>query len=125
MYRVAVRRDFIALHYLTGGDFGAESRLHAHHYLMELILEGERLDGFGYLADIAELNDLLHGFLERLANATLNELPEFRGLNPSLEHFARIAAHSLSDGISAPNVTGLTLVLWEDGSAWASFRLTR
>jgi 6-pyruvoyltetrahydropterin/6-carboxytetrahydropterin synthase len=32
MYTVAVRRDFIAQHYLIGGDWGAENELHAHHY---------------------------------------------------------------------------------------------
>ena len=125
MYRVAVRRSFIALHYLTGADAGAENRLHAHHYLMELILEGERLDESGYLADIAELDELLQGFLDRVANATLNELADFQGLNPSLEHFARIAANWLNKEITATHATGLTIVLWEDDSAWASYRVPR
>ena len=44
MYTVAVRRDFIAQHYLIGGDWGAENELHSHHYQAEVQLEGAELE---------------------------------------------------------------------------------
>jgi 6-pyruvoyltetrahydropterin/6-carboxytetrahydropterin synthase len=55
----------------------------------------------------------------------LNEKPEFEGLNPSIEHFARILAIALNERIAAPNITALKVVLWENESAWASFELSR
>ena len=40
MYTVAVSREFIAHHFLVGGDWGRENQKHSHHYRIELQLEG-------------------------------------------------------------------------------------
>ena len=40
MYAVAVSRDFVAQHFLIGGDWGAENESHSHHYRVEVGLEG-------------------------------------------------------------------------------------
>ena len=47
MYTLAVRKDFIARHYLIGGDWGAENLPNSHHYLLELNLSGSVLDIHG------------------------------------------------------------------------------
>ena len=55
MYTLAVRRDFIARHFLIGGDWGPENNEHAHHYRVEVQLEGSSLDKHGYLVDIVDI----------------------------------------------------------------------
>jgi 6-pyruvoyltetrahydropterin/6-carboxytetrahydropterin synthase len=55
----------------------------------------------------------------------LNERPEFADLNPSIEHFARILATSLSERIKAENVSSVKVVLWENETAWAAFQVKR
>jgi len=125
MYKVAVRRDFIANHYLIGGDWGAENQLHAHHYLLELELAGDTLDGHGYLVDIVEIEACLNRLVEDYRDSTLNERAEFAGLNPSIEHFCRIACQRLSSEIGAPNIHLVTARLWENQIAWASYELGR
>ena len=55
----------------------------------------------------------------------LNDLPEFKGLNPSLEHFSRILAEALDGRIGAANICGLKVILWENESAWASYDIER
>jgi 6-pyruvoyltetrahydropterin/6-carboxytetrahydropterin synthase len=55
----------------------------------------------------------------------LNDKPEFAGLNPSIEHFARILATSLSERIKAKNISALKVVLWENDSAWAAYEVQR
>lgn len=55
MYTVAVTRDFIANHYLIGGDWGSENQPHAHHYVAEVSIEGTQLDQHGYLVDIVAI----------------------------------------------------------------------
>jgi len=87
MYTVAVKRDFVAQHFLIGGDWGAENTLHSHHYAIEVQLEGDRLDRHGYLVDIVEIEQALNALVAHYRDHTLNELPEFAGLNPSIEHF--------------------------------------
>ncbi len=47
MYTLAVQRNFIASHYLVGGDWGPENQLHSHHYRVEVILEASELDRHG------------------------------------------------------------------------------
>ncbi|MDA8216246.1 MAG: 6-pyruvoyl trahydropterin synthase family protein [Chloroflexota bacterium] len=121
MYTVAVRRDFMAQHFLVGGDWGPENERHAHHYVVEVQLEGPSLDQHGYLVDIVDVEEQLEGLRTRYRDRTLNDLPEFAGLNPSLEHFARILCQSLADRPHVASLATITVKIWENDVAWASF----
>jgi 6-pyruvoyltetrahydropterin/6-carboxytetrahydropterin synthase len=125
MYTLGVRRDFIARHFLIGGDWGPENFPNSHHYVLELQLEGSQLDQHGYLVDIVDVEKHLDEIVNYYKEKMLNECPEFAGLNPSIEHFARILAITLSDRIKAANISGLKVVLWEHASAWAAYRVER
>jgi 6-pyruvoyltetrahydropterin/6-carboxytetrahydropterin synthase len=122
MYTVAVTRDFIAQHFLIGGDWGAENERHSHHYRVEVQLEGGSLDQHGYLVDIVDIETHLEALVARYRDKTLNDVPEFEGLNPSIEHFARIFCQALSDLIHAPNLQAMTIKMWENEIAWAAYR---
>jgi len=123
MYTLAVRRGFTARHFLVGGDWGAENLPNAHQYTLELQLKGARLNRHGFLVDIMEVEKILDGLVGYYRDSMLNEKPEFAGLNPSIENFARILCMSLDKDLQEPNVTGLKVVLWENASAWASFKI--
>jgi len=125
MYTLAVRRDFIARHFLIGGDWGPENNPNSHHYILELQLKGPELDQHGYLCDIVDVEKHLDEVVNYYKEQMLNEKPEFDGLNPSIEHFARILATTLNERIHASNITKLKVVLWENESAWASYSLKR
>lgn len=122
VYTVAVKRDFVAQHFLIGGDWGAENQKHSHHYVVEVQLEGERLDQHGYLVDIVDIEQNLNALVAHYRDRTLNDLPEFAGLNPSIEHFARLLCQALAERIRAATLTAITVKLWENEIAWASFR---
>lgn len=123
MYTVAVKRDFVGQHFLIGGDWGPENFWHSHHYVVEVQLEGETLDQHGYLVDITDIEANLEKIVAQYKDKTLNELPEFEGLNPSIEHFARIVCETLSGRINAPNLSFVTVKIWENEIGWASYRL--
>ncbi|MBX3055443.1 MAG: 6-carboxytetrahydropterin synthase [Anaerolineae bacterium] len=123
MYTVAVKRDFVAQHFLIGGDWGAENEWHSHHYAVEVQLHGETLDRHGYLVDIVDIETHLNALVAHYRDKTLNDLPEFAGLNPSIEHFARIFCTQLAERIQAETLTAVTVKLWENEIAWASFQL--
>jgi 6-pyruvoyltetrahydropterin/6-carboxytetrahydropterin synthase len=123
MYKVAVKRDFVAQHFLIGGDWGAENEWHSHHYFVEVQLEGAELDQHGYLVDIVDIERNLEALVAYYRDKTLNELPEFAGLNPSIEHFSRIFCQALAERITAPNLSAITVQMWENEIAWASYRL--
>jgi 6-pyruvoyltetrahydropterin/6-carboxytetrahydropterin synthase len=125
MYTLGVKREFIARHYLIGGDWGPENYPNSHHYILELQLEGRELDQHGYLVDIVDVQNHLDEIVNYYSEQMLNDKPEFTGLNPSIENFSRILATSLSDRIQAENITALKIVLWENESAWAAYRIER
>jgi len=125
MYTLGVRRDFIARHFLIGGDWGPENFPNSHHYVLELQLEGKELDQHGYLVDIVDVEKQLDEIVQYYKDQMLNDKPEFAGLNPSIEHFSRILAMSLSERIQAKNISALKVVLWENESAWSAFRVER
>ena len=125
MYTLGVRRDFIARHFLIGGDWGAENYPNSHHYILELQLDGNELDEHGYLCDIMDVEKHLDEILNYYKEQMLNDKPEFNGLNPSIEHFARILATSLSERITEKNISALKVVLWENESAWAAYSVDR
>jgi 6-pyruvoyltetrahydropterin/6-carboxytetrahydropterin synthase len=122
MYTLAVQRDFIASHYLIGGDWGPENQLHSHHYRVEIILEAPNLSRHGYIVDIVDLETNLEELVEYFKDQTLNELAEFKGLNPSIEHFCRIFLTAISAKIRAKNLSALTAKIWENEIAWTSYR---
>jgi 6-pyruvoyltetrahydropterin/6-carboxytetrahydropterin synthase len=119
MYQLAITRDFIARHYLIGGDWGSENTEHSHHYRAEVMVEGDSLDAHGYLIDIVALEAALLAIIEKYADRVLNDQPSFAGLNPSLEHFSRILWEDLRGSLDLPG-RRLTVRLWENDRDWAS-----
>ena len=123
MYTVAVKRDFVGQHFLIGGDWGPENQWHSHHYYVEVQLHGDRLDQHGYLVDIEDIESNLNALVAHYKDKTLNELPEFAGLNPSIEHFCRIFCEGLAERIKAETLTSMAVQIWENEIAWARYQM--
>lgn len=120
MYGLAISRDFIAQHYLIGGDWGDENRLHSHHYRVQVSIEGRELNAHGYLIDIVELEGTLTSVIGQFRDRTLNDQAVFGGSNPSLERFARILHEALAARMPLGDAR-LTVTLWENESDCASY----
>lgn len=125
MFRVAVRSNFIASHFLIGGDWGAENLPHSHHYVLELELAGEALDRHNYLVDILDVEKALAQQMGRYRDRLLNDLPAFKDTNPSLELFASILCKALAESIAADNIRAVRVRLWENELAWAGYEVER
>ena len=125
MYTLGVRREFVARHFLIGGDWGPENFSNSHQYILELQLEGIELDQHGYLVDIVDVEKHLDDVVGYYKEQLLNEKPEFAGLNPSIEHFSRLLATTLDERIKAKNISALKVVLWEHENAWAAYSVER
>jgi 6-pyruvoyltetrahydropterin/6-carboxytetrahydropterin synthase len=121
MYTVAVQRQFVSKHYLIGGEWGEENKLHAHRYRVEVQLSGDRLDEHGYLVDIVEIQAALEALVGQYRGQTLNELQEFTGLNPSIEHFSRIFTDKLLQRLNHSQLSIIRVKIWEADTAWAAY----
>jgi 6-pyruvoyltetrahydropterin/6-carboxytetrahydropterin synthase len=122
MYTVAVTRDFIANHFLVGGDWGAENFPHAHAYVAEISIQGDQLDQHGYLVDIVDIEAALDTTINYFRDSLLNDKAEFAGLNPSIEHFSRIINEQISARIRPLGNASLTVKLWENATCWAAYQ---
>ena len=137
MYRVGIKRAFEASHFLIG-DFGNETRPHSHEYSAHWIIETETLDRNGFSANIALMEELLEETTESLREVQLNDLPFFRGKQPSVENtaqfllqelFRKIRAAGKDAGKAGENDSGIELYrlkksemqVWESPNAWASY----
>lgn len=122
MYQVAIRKELVAFHKLFGGDWGKENERHSHDYVVEVIVEGPGLDHHGYLFDISVMRVALDALCAKYEGKMLNDFDELRDLNPSVERFAKVIAEQLR-GATPAGISTLTIKIWEDKDAWASFRL--
>jgi 6-pyruvoyltetrahydropterin/6-carboxytetrahydropterin synthase len=119
-YELTVTREFIAQHFLTVPDPGPEGEVNSHRFTVELRFAGPELGEYGYLVDIDAVDDILDSLADRYRDTLLNDLPEFEGLNPSIEHFSRLFGDRVADALSNPTPTRLTVRIWEDDTSWAS-----
>ena len=122
MYTLGVRREFIARHYLVGGDWGPENIEHAHRYRLELVLEAKALDRHGFLVDIVAVEQHLDQVVADFRDKTLNDLAAFAGLNPSIERLATILHERFRERLAHLGLDGLAVTIWEDEIAWTSYR---
>ncbi|WP_410764910.1 6-pyruvoyl trahydropterin synthase family protein [Haloferax sp. DFSO60] len=124
MYRVSVRRDVIAQHYLTVPNPGPEGKLHSHAFTVEVELTGAELNEYGYLVDIDDVKAALDATLERYRDSTMNDLPEFEGKNPSVERFARFVCERFGDAATLDQTERVSVRIWEDDTASATYETT-
>ena len=122
MYSLGVRREFIARHFLTGGEWGDENIEHSHRYRMELVLEAMTLDRHGFLVDIVDVERHLDEITAEFQGKTLNALTAFSGLNPSIERLAAIIHAAFQKRLAHLPLAALAVTIWEDDIAWTSYR---
>ena len=117
MYEAGVVGEFAAALSLSG-DFGPATRMHGHTYRVELAIRGADLRPDGTLFDIALLDSLLTGALEPLHYQYLNDLPDFEGINPTVE----VVAKHIYDLIR-PELRdfSISVRIWESPGAFAGY----
>jgi len=122
-YRLTVTREFVAQHYLTVPDpEPPEGEVHSHRFTAEVRFAGPELGEYGYLVDIDAVESIVDDLEGRYRDALLNDLPEFEGLNPSVEHFARLFGDRVAGAMAESNPEELVVRIWEDDAAWAGHR---
>ncbi len=120
-YEVTVVREFVAWHWLTVPDPGPEGERHSHDFTAEVTLRGPELNEYGYLVDIDAVRAGLDESVERYEGATLNDLPEFAGKNPSAERLARFIAERFDEATPLDDEITVRLRLWEDETAAVAY----
>lgn len=121
MFSIALEQQFDAQHFLIGGDWGDENKVHTHHYRVEVSIKGVSLDKHGYLVDIVDLEQSLEKIIVSYQGKVLNDMYEFAGLNPSIELLSYFLFRNLREFIRGPNLRSMQVKVWENTIAWAAY----
>ena len=88
MFELKVKSEFEAAHHIKNYP-GKCARLHGHNWIVEAIVQGEKLNELGILVDFKILKDELNKVLDELDHQYLNELEIFANQNPTAEIIAK------------------------------------
>ena len=114
MFEVTVRDHIAAAHQLHGYN-GACAMMHGHTWKIEVVVKGEQLDNIGLLTDFKILKAKLKEVIMPLDHVVLNDIPAFKGINPSTENLARHVYREFKSKV-AP-LTLKHVQVWESDNA--------
>ncbi len=115
MYELMVEDIFDAAHQLRGYEGKCEN-LHGHTFRVQVFLQGEGLDNAGMLSDFKVIKENLSKVLDDFDHKNLNDLPDFKKINPTSENIARIIFNRLKPQLKVAKVS-----VWESPSSQASY----
>ncbi len=120
MYEVKVVSNFSGAHQLK--EIGGKcEELHGHNWKVEVFINGKDLDSQGMLIDFQIVKRYLNGILSELDHKYLNDLPQFKGTNPSSENIANYIFNALKQKIADSKVMVTKVSVWESDNTCASY----
>jgi 6-pyruvoyltetrahydropterin/6-carboxytetrahydropterin synthase len=113
MYEIIVEKHFDAAHYLRGYKGKCEN-MHGHRYTVKVHVSAKKLNEIGLAYDFTDLKRHLDDILKRYDHTCLDDLPEFKKINPSSENIASTIYNELKKNLSSdPSVTLTAVEVWE------------
>ncbi len=121
MYEVAITQSFSSAHMLA--DIGGKcEELHGHNFKVEVTVGGQALNSEGILIDFRLLKKFLKEIIDQMDHQHLNELPFFRGINPSSENIAHYIYKEMRHSVDAQNVKILRVKVWESENSAVTYK---
>ena len=93
--------------------------MHGHTWKIEIFLGREDLDDLGMVEDFAILKKRFRDFLERIDHKCLNDLPDFKIVNPTAENLAKYIYDGFQEEIAPLDL--LRVRVWESDVASAIY----
>ncbi len=121
-YRSSVRAAYdVALSF--PGHPGISSRVHGHRYIVEAVLESDRLDGYGFVIDFDAFQPLVQEIASELDHRTLNEIEPFTDGGPSAERQAEFFYRRLREALERKGSSAkvVRIRVTQEPGAWAEF----
>jgi 6-pyruvoyltetrahydropterin/6-carboxytetrahydropterin synthase len=119
-YRVTVSARFEAAHNLIDYPGGPE-QLHGHSYLVEAVLENEKLQQYDLAIDFIAAKRALEAIANELDYKYINEHPDFAARNTSAENIARWFAERLDSSGALGWTRVAEVTVWEGPENRASY----
>jgi len=121
IYEICVETDFSAAHCIVGYP-GNCARVHGHNWKVEVKLQSMMLNEIGIAVDFREVKKALGEVIAEFDHHYLNDLTQFRLMNPTSENIARYLFHELSGRLNQEKIKVCRVKVAESDKAWASYR---
>ncbi len=124
MYELTIKTHFDAAHSLV--DYPGEcARLHGHSFLVEVTIQGARLNDIDIVFDFKDLKTATRVILDRFDHRHLNEIPPFNKISPTAENISRyvydeLRAQLAQNGL-AKDIKITRVDVWESQTARISY----
>ncbi len=99
IYEIYIKTHFSAAHYLKGYE-GDCSRLHGHNWIIEVFVKCKELNEIGIGLDFRDIKASVKSVISDIDHYNLNELPAFKGINPTSENIAKYLYQRLSEKLN-------------------------
>ncbi len=119
MFEITVKMHFDAAHFLRAYQGKCEN-LHGHRYEVAVTVGSNQLNETGLAFDFSSLKRILSGVLRKYDHTCLNDLDDFRDVNPSAENIAMKIYSYLSNELSEINIISVTV--WESPDSWVTYK---
>lgn len=116
MYEIKVKANFSSAHNLRNYR-GKCEHLHGHNWAVEAVFEYEKLDKDGMAIDFKDAKAILKRTLENMDHSYLNDLKDFKSVNPTSENIAKL----IYDKIKKESLEIKSISVWENESSCATY----
>jgi len=120
MYELTVESGFSAAHRLRDYQGKCEN-LHGHNWTVEVTIGSKQLDNRGMVIDFRKIKEKLGRVLDRLDHTYLNELSEFKKINPTSENIAGYIYSRLKNLIRGEKIIVKKVSVWETEDSSATY----
>jgi len=123
MYQLKIITNFSAAHQLRNYKGKCEN-LHGHNWKVEVYISSNTLNDIGLAIDFTDIKSLVNKILMEFDHKNLNDLPDFKKINPSSENIARVFYSHINKNLDQFNSADLRLdkiTVWESDTACASY----
>ena len=120
MFEVTIIKSFSAAHLLS--EIGGKcEELHGHNFKVEVTVGAPDLNSEGILIDFRLLKVWFKDILDQMDHQHLNDLPFFKGKNPSSENIACFLYKEMQGKVTESRVKILRVKVWESESAAVTY----
>lgn len=119
MFELVIETDFSAAHNLREYK-GQCEKLHGHNWKVQVFLISEKLDTLGMVIDFREVKKIIGDIISRFDHVYLNELPEFKSINPTTENLSKTLYHELKNRLPKGMRVG-KVTTWESEHCGAAY----
>lgn len=111
VFEIIVETGFSAAHNLREYK-GQCERLHGHNWKVQVVLRAEKLDALGMVMDFRDAKSLVGEIINRFDHVYLNDLQDFKVVNPTTENLSKILYYELKNALPSGVRVG-KVTTWE------------